>query len=39
MNYCVQYSDKVALFCSYFDVLVFCQNLKDRGIQYSVSRG
>ena len=38
MNYSVEYENKLALFCHYNDALVFCQELKDRGIKYTLSK-
>lgn len=38
MKYCVKYDEKIALFGFYVDALMFTQTLKDRGVQYTLSK-
>lgn len=38
MNYCVKYDEKIAIFGFYVDALMFTQTLKDRGVQYTLSK-
>ena len=38
MNYSVEYNGKVALFSFYNDALMFWGKLKERDIQYTLSR-
>ena len=37
-THCVKYDEKIALFGFYVDALMFTQTLKERGVQYTLSK-